>query len=134
MASWRIVIEGDGPIPTGTIHKVEVAAPPLPPKLPDPPGDQPHSTDPFDWPADPFGDRYDPAERYSNLGRDPATGADVYAAMGEFRNPLPGSHKFAGRLPALAWAKVPAHSPLFVHKATAPQTIRRLLATGRVRG
>lgn len=91
--AWRVILSGTGPMPSiVTETDTVVTPPPVPPPPPLPPPSPPASPDtsPFIWPTQPP-DAYYPDERWSGVGE------GFYLAQPRYRNPLPGSHGYAGR-------------------------------------
>jgi len=113
--AWRVILSGTGPMPSIVTEADTVVTPPPPPPPPTPPPSPPVvDTSPFVWPSQPR-DTYYADERWTGVGE------GFYLAQPRYRNPLPGSHGYAGRYgDDSVWA--PRDAP--------PATIRRVLATG----
>jgi hypothetical protein len=131
--SWQITIRGDGPMPTVTT--TATPDPPLgqPPVVSLPPPAPPEDTSPFAWPLQPSQAPYQEDERTIILG------AGFYAALPQYRNPLPAVLAFAGFFAQ----GVVSHDPvrgvglaldgmrLWAPMIATPAQIRHVLATGR---
>lgn len=133
--SWRIVLEGQGAPPTGsiTVNPGDPTPPtppaPTPPAPPTPTPPPAEDITPFQWPAQPQIPSNDPAARYTPLGVDPnwkhMDFYTYYRALPIYANPLPISHGFACFYPGQDGERV------WAPKNGTPSAIRRVCAGGK---
>ncbi len=133
--SWRLIIEGDGPMPRVTTSDALQPGPPGPVVvMPTGPEGPPEDTSPFVFPTDGPTYAYRDGDRYYPLDTKPP-GSEFYAAERAAGNPLQGSHRNAGIIAGgghTAYNRNVEGLRLWVRADAAPALIRRGLALGRL--
>jgi hypothetical protein len=128
---WRIIIEGDGPMPGGRAEEIITAAevPIVVPPVPRPPVVVvPDAGGPFAWPEEPRGLNDGAEKRSAWTWHDPATGDGYYVQLAEFANPLPMSHGFAGWTLEPGANGIPGGHRLWAPRAGDAAVARRILS------